>query len=160
MIDRLREPITNITYLRAMSRRIGPLVLLVLACGSPQPPPPPSNTTLPATPPSGVASDPSSAPSPQALAVTSVEPSKGDSQGGTYVVIKGRRFLADGPRMVKIYFGSRQGSVVRFASDSELIVEAPGGKVGETVDVRLVFEPGGQLQLEQAFTFVDVTNAP
>jgi len=62
--------------------------------------------------------------------------------------------------MAKVYFGSRQGSVIRFASDSELIVEAPGGKVGETVDVRLVFEPGGQLELAKAFTFVDVTPAP
>ena len=144
-----------------MSRCLGPLVFLVLACGSSQPSPPPSNTTLAAgsSPSSSSPSSESAAPSSQ-LAVTNLEPSKGDSQGGTYVVIKGRRFLADGPRMVKIYFGSRQGSVVRFASDSELIVEAPGGKVGETVDVRLVFEPGGQLELAKAFTFVDVTNAP
>ncbi len=50
---------------------------------------------------------------------------------GQYVRVKGNEFTADGPRNVKVYFGKdnsmRQGTVVRFASDSELIVEAPGG---------------------------------
>ena len=62
------------------------------------------------------------------LKVTGIEPEKGDAEGGTYVRIKGNRFIADGARNAKVYFGSRQGTVVRFASDSELIVEAPGGK--------------------------------
>src|SRR5436305_5781548 len=67
--------------------------------------------------------------------VTGLQPEKGDVDGGTYVRIKGNRFIADGPRNAKVYFGNRQGTVVRFASDSELIVEAPGGKPNETVDV-------------------------
>ena len=89
------------------------------------------------------------------LAVTGLEPASGDVEGGTYVVIRGKVFLADGPRSVKVYFGPRQGTVVRFQSDRELIVQAPGGKAGEVVDVRLVFEPGGELSLTSAFTFVD-----
>jgi len=52
-------------------------------------------------------------------------------------------------------FGSRQGTVVRFASDSELIVEAPGGKPNETVDVLIIFEPGGELKIPKGFTFID-----
>lgn len=95
------------------------------------------------------------------LKVTGIEPDKGDVEGGTYVRIKGNRFIADGARNAKVYFGSRQGTVVRFASDSELIVEAPGGKPNETVDVLIIFEPGGELKIPKAFTFVEKnTTAP
>ncbi len=89
------------------------------------------------------------------LKVTGIEPEKGDVEGGTYVRIKGNRFTADGPRNVKVYFGSRQGTVVRFASDSELIIEAPGGKPNEKVDVLIIFDPGGQLKIKDGFTFVE-----
>ena len=89
------------------------------------------------------------------LKVTGIEPEKGDVDGGTYVRIKGNRFIDDGPRNVKVYFGSRQGTVVRFASDSELIVEAPGGKPNEKVDVLIIFDPGGQLKIKDGFTFVE-----
>jgi hypothetical protein len=95
------------------------------------------------------------------LKVTGIEPEKGDVEGGTYVRIKGNRFIADGARNAKVYFGSRQGTVVRFASDSELIVEAPGGKPNETVDVLIIFEPGGELKIPKGFTFVEkTTTAP
>ena len=89
------------------------------------------------------------------LKVTGIEPDRGDVEGGTYVRIKGNRFIADGARNAKVYFGSRQGTVVRFASDSELIVEAPGGKPNEAVDVLIIFEPGGELKIPKGFTFVE-----
>lgn len=89
-----------------------------------------------------------------ALAVNEVEPANGDADGGTYVRLVGIGFTAEGPRNAKVYFGARQGTIVRFASDSELIVQAPGGKVGETVDVLVIFDPGGERKLPQAFTFV------
>lgn len=92
------------------------------------------------------------------LKVTGIEPEKGDVEGGTYVRIKGNRFIADGARNAKVYFGSRQGTVVRFASDSELIVEAPGGKANENVDVLIIFEPGGEMKIPKGFTFVEKTN--
>jgi hypothetical protein len=94
-----------------------------------------------------------SMPPPQPLTVTGIDPVRGDTAGGTYVKIAGANFIADGARNVKVYFGSKQGTVVRFASDSELIVEAPGGKAGEVVDVLLIFEPGGEKKLVQAFTY-------
>lgn len=81
-------------------------------------------------------------------------PVKGDVEGGTYLVIKGNAFMTP-KRNAKVYFGSRQGTVVRFQSDSELIVQAPGGKEGEVVDVLVVFDPGGQLKIPGAFRFVD-----
>ena len=89
------------------------------------------------------------------LKVTGIEPEKGDVNGGTYVRIKGNRFLADGARNAKVYFGSRQANVIRFASDSELIVEAPGGKVGEKVDVLIIFEPGGEKKIKDGFEFIE-----
>jgi len=89
------------------------------------------------------------------LKVTGIEPEKGDVNGGTYVRIKGNRFIADGARNAKVYFGSRQGTVIRFASDSELIVEAPGGKPNEQVDVLIIFEPGGELKISKGFTFIE-----
>lgn len=95
------------------------------------------------------------------LKVTGLDPDKGDVDGGTYVRIKGNRFIADGARNAKVYFGSREGTVVRFASDSELIVEAPGGKPNEVVDVLIIFEPGGELKIPHGFTFVEKnTTAP
>jgi hypothetical protein len=91
------------------------------------------------------------------LKVTGIEPEKGDINGGTYVRIKGNRFLADGARNAKVYFGSRQGTVIRFASDKELIVEAPGGKPNEVVDVLIIFEPGGEMRISKGFTFIEKT---
>jgi hypothetical protein len=95
------------------------------------------------------------------LMVTGIEPDRGDAEGGTYVRVRGNRFTADGPRTAKIYFGGRQGSVVRWESDSVMIVQAPGGKPNEVVDVLFVFDPGGQLRVPGAFRFVEKThNAP
>jgi hypothetical protein len=93
------------------------------------------------------------------LKVTDLSPTVGDSEGGTYVVIKGNRFVKDGPRNAKVYFGSRQAQIIRWQSDSELIVQAPGGKPEETVDVLVIFDPGGQLTIKKAFKFVDKDDA-
>lgn len=92
---------------------------------------------------------------PHKLKLTGLDPARGDADGGTYVRIMGSDFLDDGPRNAKVYFGARQGMIVRFSSDSELIVEAPGGKAGSAVDVLVIFEPGGEVKLPKAFTFVD-----
>jgi len=61
---------------------------------------------------------------------------------------------------VKVYFGGQPAQVDRFESDSELIVTAPGGKVGDVVDVLIVFDPGGKLTLSKAFRFVEKTEGP
>jgi hypothetical protein len=92
------------------------------------------------------------------LLVTGIEPEKGTD--GSYVRIHGNRFTADGPRSVKVYFGGQPAQVDRFESDSELIVTAPGGKVGDVVDVLIVFDPGGKLTLPKAFRFVEKAEGP
>lgn len=114
----------------------------------------PSCSTAIGEPTKGSADGSGSTPSPK-LAITGLEPNKGDPDGGTYVRVQGTQFIGGGkqPRSLKIYFGSRQGTVVRFVSDTEIIVQAPAGKVGTTVDVLGVFEPGGEVKLKQAFTY-------
>jgi hypothetical protein len=94
------------------------------------------------------------------LKITGLDKETGDVEGGTYVRIFGNRFLADGARNAKVYFGSRQATVDRFVNDGEMIVQAPGGKPNETVDVLVIFEPGGELKIPKAFTFVEKNNAP
>src|SRR4051812_3878510 len=88
------------------------------------------------------------------LQVNSIDPDRGDVEGGTYVRIKGNGFLNDDkgnptPANAKVYFGARQGEVVRFASGSEIIVQAPGGKPNETVDVLIIFEGRGEKKIEK-----------
>jgi hypothetical protein len=99
------------------------------------------------------------------LKVTGIEPDRGDFEGGTYVRIKGNGFLVDkqgnsAPANAKVYFGTRQGEVIRFASSEELIVQAPGGKVNETVDVLIIFEGRGELKIPHGFTFIDKKETP
>lgn len=89
------------------------------------------------------------------LSVTGIEPTQGDYDGGTYVRIFGARFTKDGARSAKIYFGDRQAGPPRFASDTEMVVQAPGGKLGDTVDVLIIFEPGGELKIAKGFTYVE-----
>jgi hypothetical protein len=86
------------------------------------------------------------------LKVTGLEPQSGDAMGGQIVVIKGQGFMK-ATRTAKIYFGDQPGNVIRFRSDEELIVEAPGGTNDQTVDVLVVFEPGGEITIPKAYTF-------
>jgi hypothetical protein len=145
-------------------------LILVAACSSKAPAPStsssePLSNKVPAdaaapeaiTPPTGTAESGGggAGASSTSLKLTGLEPAVGDFEGGTYVVIKGEGFLKDGPRNAKVYFGSAQGSVVRFQSDRELIVQAPGGKANQTVDVLVVFDPGGEIKAPNAFKFVD-----
>jgi hypothetical protein len=93
----------------------------------------------------------------QKLRVTGLEPRTGDATGGTRLAIKGNNFQKVQGRTARIYFGDERGTVLRFVDDETLLVEAPGGKPGEPVDVLVVFEPGGEITIPRAFTFVDRT---
>jgi hypothetical protein len=86
-----------------------------------------------------------------ALAVTGLDPEKGDPKGGTYVRVIGTAFQAE-ERKAKVFFGGKEGKVVKIQNDTEMIVEAPAGKPGK-VDVLVVFEPGGEQKLEGGFTY-------
>ncbi len=89
------------------------------------------------------------------LKVTNLDPDTGDVEGGQFVRIYGNGFTCDGncSRTAKVYFGSRKGEVVRFQSNTELVVQAPGGKPNDVVDILLRFEPGGEITMHKAFTY-------
>jgi hypothetical protein len=89
------------------------------------------------------------------LKVTGISPSRGDYMGGQLVVVTGNRFTADGVRSVKVYFGGVPANVLRFEGDDTLKIQAPGGKIGETVDIKFYFEPGGVLTVPKAFTYFE-----
>lgn len=88
------------------------------------------------------------------LKVFGLDPTTGDANGGTRLVVKGLNFKKT-TRGVRIYFGDQQGTFLRTVDDETIWVEAPGGKAGETVDVLVVFEPGGEITIPHAFTFKD-----
>ena len=89
------------------------------------------------------------------LKVFGVEPKEGDYQGGTTVDIKGNGYSQNGTLGAKVYFGGRQGIVIRFEGDSDLYVTAPGGKKGETVDVTVMFEGKGPITIPKAYSFIE-----
>jgi hypothetical protein len=148
---------------RSRSRDRTPTLLRLVAfaaaagCGSTPAGPsqtPPSNVATVSAPIDAPVATPIAALGANGLKITAIDPPYGDVDGGTYAVIKGERFMSDGARNVKIYFGTSAGTIVRFQSDHELIVQAPAGTLNEIVDVTVVFEPGGKLKLGRAFTFV------
>jgi hypothetical protein len=99
------------------------------------------------------------------LKVTGIEPPRGDAAGGSYVHIYGNRFLTDAngndsPTNAKIYFGGQPGKIVRFINDSEMVVIAPGGQVGQTVDVLITFEGRGEITIRNAFSFYEKVDKP
>ena len=88
------------------------------------------------------------------LKVNSLEPRSGDAMGGEILQINGSGFMKT-TRTVKVYFGDQPGNFIRFKSDTEMVIEAPGGKPGTTVDVLVVFQPGGEITIPKAYTFVE-----
>ena len=87
------------------------------------------------------------------LKVTSLDPKQGDAAAGP-VTSHGNRFLADGARNVKVYFGldarapsSGPRATPRWSSRRR-------AARGEAVDVLLRFEPGGEMKLTKGNTFI------
>ncbi|HUQ08333.1 MAG TPA: IPT/TIG domain-containing protein [Kofleriaceae bacterium] len=96
----------------------------------------------------GSASEPAGA----KLAVTSIEPASA-APASVPLVVHGSGFLAES-RSVQVYLGETSANVLSIDSDTELQIEVPAGAPGEPVDVKLVFEPGGEITLPHAFTFM------
>ena len=89
------------------------------------------------------------------LRITGFEPKNGPYTGGDPVVFKGSGFTADGVRGVEIWFGDRRGKNVRFRGDSEMIVDTPGGAVGEVVDITVRFDSGRTKKYSKAYSYID-----
>ncbi len=89
------------------------------------------------------------------LRVTRLSRNTLNINGSDWVIVYGNGFTAVKGRNVTAYFGTKQGTFKRFVSDDEMLIEAPGGKPGEKVDLTLIFEPGGTKKIEGAFTYVE-----
>jgi hypothetical protein len=89
----------------------------------------------------------------------SLEPDQGDAKGGTSVKLEAAsQFVDDDAQTAKVYFGDNLGKVIRVVSSEELLVEAPGGTAGETVDVVLELHGGNREPREKvphSFRFVN-----
>lgn len=89
------------------------------------------------------------------LRITGFEPKTGPYTGGDPVVFKGGGFTADGIRGVEIWFGDKKGKNVRFRGDEEMIVDTPGGAVGEVVDITVRFDGARGKKFAKGYTYID-----
>ena len=83
---------------------------------------------------------------------------------GDSMAIYGTGFQTGGVKSVQVFFVDKKGDrdktakVLRIKGNEEILVEIPGGiDFGRTVDIKLVFEPGGEITLKQAFTYQEPT---
>ena len=84
--------------------------------------------------------------------------SKDKGQAGDELVIHGSGFQSDGVKRVRVYFGNQQAKVKKFIGNDQILIEVPGGNnMGKTVDVQIIFEPGGAKQLAKAFKYIEIS---
>ena len=79
-------------------------------------------------------------------------PTSAEITGGTIVTIRGYNFMTT-TRTAKVFFGTKEGTNVRIASDNEILVEAPPQDVEGYVDLRVQFDPGGLVTVPYGFTY-------
>jgi hypothetical protein len=147
--------------LAPMTRTWLGLTTMLLACASPKEgkvEPTAAETPKPQAP-APTPSSPPDAMEQALLSLSGLEPTEGTADGGQIVVIRGRGFNAV-VRDVKVYFGTKAGAVDRVVGDGEIRVATPAGTEGEAVDVRVMFEPGGELRLPGAYTYGPRSGAP
>ena len=129
---------------------------LVVACSSSAPKPAGPDEPMPLPPTRDEqqgAVDPEKAapPGDESLHVYGMEPRKGPATGGTAIRIRGANFQT--AESVKVMFNKVEGVVTRMIDD-EIVVQAPPGIAGQTVDIVLVFQPGeARLPLPEGYTY-------
>jgi hypothetical protein len=75
---------------------------------------------------------------------------------GDVLTINGTGFQSKGAKDVRVYFEGRKAKVLRIQGNDEIKIEVPGGiDMGSTVDIKMVFEPGGEITLDKAFKYVE-----
>ena len=79
-------------------------------------------------------------------------PTGGEQTGGTLVTIRGSNLMTT-PRTAKVWFGTKEATGVRFATDRELVVEAPPQEAEGFVELRVQFDPGGTVTVPYGFTY-------
>lgn len=91
------------------------------------------------------------------LQVIELEPTSGAP--GQPVTIHGEGFMSES-RAVTVVFGDQPAQVVDIPSDTDIVIEAPAGEPGTSVDVVITFDPGGEIKLPNGYTFVAAADAP
>jgi hypothetical protein len=82
--------------------------------------------------------------------------SRSSGISGDVLTVYGAGFQSKGAKDVRVFFGNQKAKVLRFQGDDEIKIEVPGGvELGSTVDIKMVFEPGGEITLEKAFKYVE-----
>jgi hypothetical protein len=82
--------------------------------------------------------------------------SRSSGVSGDIVTFEGAGFQAGGAKDVRVYFDGHKAKVLRIQGNDEIKVEVPGGiELGKTVDIKMIFEPGGEITLEKAFKYVE-----
>ena len=80
--------------------------------------------------------------------------SRSSGSPGETLNIYGTGFQSSGRKDVKVFFGTKKAKVKGFKGNTQMTVTVPGGiEFGKTVDIKVVFEPGGELTYEKAFTY-------
>ncbi len=94
------------------------------------------------------------------LQVTDMQPRGGAAGGGDTVTFTGASFLVEGaPRAVHVYFGDHEATDVAVVDDATFTVHAPDGPAATAVDVKIVFEPGGEITLPGAYAYAPAATA-
>lgn len=89
----------------------------------------------------------------EGLKITGISPNSGPAQGQGAVTIHGNGFESGGAKAVTVYFGDKQGRVVRFDSDTELVVAPPPGEPGTKVDLHIIFGDAREHTFPQAYEY-------
>lgn len=84
--------------------------------------------------------------------IDSIYPANGETTGGTVVWIRGTRFT-NPLRTAKVFFGTKEATVVRIVSDNEIVVEAPATDIAGYVPLRVQLDPGGLVYVPTGFTY-------
>jgi PKD repeat protein len=80
-----------------------------------------------------------------APAVTAVTPAVGSARGGTSIMVLGSGFDASGAGHPEAWLGRTRAGPVKVLDDGRLLLEAPLGPPGQSVDVRVVTANGSAL---------------
>lgn len=87
------------------------------------------------------------------LRIEKISPKEGPPFGDEVVHIYGNGFQQGQAKNVQIFFDDTPASKVSIVSDDEIAVRTPSGAEGDTVDILILFEDGGEKRIKDAYTY-------
>lgn len=91
----------------------------------------------------------------EGLRITGYEPKTGPYSGGDPVVFHGSGFTSPKVGGAEVWFGTKRATNLRYRGDTEMVVDAPAGAVGEVVDIVVRFDNGQQRKFPKGYTYID-----